>query len=61
MKIENGFVIGEDWTSKKQVRIGVHAILKITEDVGNSPPADRIYFIDGHIPPIDLKRAAPKK
>lgn len=58
MKIENGFIIGTDWHTGKTVMIGVHAVLKITLDVGNSPPADRINFIDAHIPHIDLQRDA---
>jgi hypothetical protein len=56
MKIENGFVVGTDWHTGRTVRIGVHAILKIDEDCGNVPPANRIYFVNGHIPHVDLKR-----
>lgn len=54
MKIENGFVTGISWHTKKRVMVQVGAILKITLDCGNSPKADRIHFIDGHIDPVDL-------
>lgn len=54
--IEDGFVIGRRWSNGKQVMIGVHAIERIELDCGNSPPADRIYFIDARETPIDLKR-----
>lgn len=52
--IENGFVIGEDWNTHKTIMVGVHSILKITLDVGNQPAANRIAFIDGHMPHVDL-------
>ena len=56
MKIENGFIIGRHWESKKTVMIGVHAVLRVVLDNGNSPSADRVYFMDGNIPHVDLLR-----
>lgn len=54
MKIENGFVIGNKWQGGKGVMINVDAILRIEMDCGNSPPANRIYFKDGHLPHMEL-------
>jgi hypothetical protein len=55
-RIEDGFVIGTRWDTGKGVMIGVHGIERISLDCGNSPPADRVYFLNDRIPHIDLKR-----
>jgi hypothetical protein len=52
--VRDGFLYGTDWNTRKHIMIGVHAILKVTIDCGNNPPANRVTFIDGHMPHIDI-------
>lgn len=54
MKIENGFVTGREWHTKRVVMINIQAIERIDINVGHSPPADRVRLLDPRAQPIDL-------
>lgn len=56
MRIEDGFMIGTDWHTKRRVMINVACIETVDLDCGNQPPADRVYFREARRPHIDLQR-----
>lgn len=56
MNIKNGVITGIDWRNKKTVHIPLSAVRLIVEDAGNQPAADRVYYLDGNLGYVDLKR-----